>query len=78
MEQETIDRLNQRTDAERFQVNEAKLNPCRCGKTPKVGNVCHGHGDFAARIYCNCGISVQDEYMKEIGIEKKWNMYNPV
>ncbi len=79
MEQETIDRLNKGTDAERFSVNEGLLNPCVCGKTPKVGNVCHGHGDFAAKIYCECGHAVQEEYMAETGkgIEEKWNKYNP-
>ena len=76
MKQETIDRLNKRTDAERFRVDVALLNPCICGKVPSVGSVCHGHGDFAPKIVCKCGHSVQEEYMAEIGIEKKWNRYN--
>jgi len=77
MEQETIDRLNRRTDAERFGVNETLLNPCVCGLKPRVGSVCHGHGDFGVKIHCECGHSVQQDYFPEMGIEAKWNQYNP-
>ena len=78
MEQETIDRLNQRTDAERFRVDETKLNPCLCGLTPRVGSVTHGQGDFGAKVYCECGHVVEQDYFCKIPMEDAWNKYNPI
>lgn len=77
MKQETIDKLNQRTDAERFGVDVTKLNPCLCGLTPRVGSVVRGHGDFGAKVFCKCGHVVEDAYFHEISMEDAWNKYNP-
>jgi len=69
---------NYRTDAERFGVDETLLNPCICGLQPEVGSVTRGHGDFDARVYCECGHIVEQDYYPKMSMEEKWNKYNPI
>ena len=78
MEQETIDRLNQRTDAERFNIDKTLLNPCRCGLKPRVSSVTYGQGDFGPEIHCSCGLSVKPYYWDNGKIVKMWNEINPI
>ena len=66
-----------RTDAERFGIDESLLNPCICGKVPRTGSVTHGHGDFGPKVYCECGHTVVQDYFRDTSMEEKWNRYNP-
>lgn len=65
----------ERTEAQRFGINEDILVKCRiCKKKPIIDSVCHGHGDFGPSIKCRgCGITVEP-YLWDLGrAEKQWN-----